>query len=122
MKIGDKYEWFLSLQEKGHKVKILDEQPELYADLYQYWTAFQELSSSRINTGFGVGTIPFSEISSYLNECCITDYEERLTFIKWIKFIDINYVKAVNKKVSVKKLSGQKNGKSDGNTKSKYRR
>ncbi len=49
-----------------------------------------------INTrqsGFGVGHIPFSEIREYLFELHIFDFDERWEYIRWIQFLDREYVK-----------------------------
>jgi len=43
-------------------------------------------------TGFSAGYIAYSEIVLWLNEHMIDSTEQRLEYIKWIQFIDSEYV------------------------------
>ena len=85
------------MEDEGHIIPELQNQPELFQDSIPYFSAFHALSSSR-QMGFGVGYIPYSEICSYLNENEIFNFEDRLEYFKWIKFIDHAYVAHSNKK------------------------
>jgi hypothetical protein len=95
-------EWLLSLEEEGHDIPELKTQPELFPDLVFYYSSFNTLSTSR-QSGFGIGYIPYSEISNYLTEQHIFDFEDRQDCIRWIQFIDREYVKLQHKKQDNKK-------------------
>ena len=50
----------------------------------------------------GLGYIPYSEISSYLDEMKIDNWEDRILFRKMINFIDNAYLANENKKSAIK--------------------
>jgi hypothetical protein len=57
-----------------------------------YWMAFNALTTSR-QSGMGLGYIPYSEITSYLDDQGIFDFEERDDFRFYITHIDHVFVK-----------------------------
>jgi len=77
-------------------VPALRERPELYDDLIYVWQAFLFLSCSR-PIGMGVGSIPIGEIESYCNFMQIYDFEERFEYLRLIKALDGEFLKAQNK-------------------------
>ena len=89
--MGDKknFDFLKKIQDDGTPVPILDNQPHLFEDLKPYWHAFGILKTSR-NTGgmAGVGFIPYSEITNYLDEAKIKIPYEREEYTKWIQYID----------------------------------
>jgi len=56
------------------------------------------LSRTR-QSGFGIGYIPYSEIIAYLNENNIFEKPYREEYIKWIQFLDQEYLKIQNKEI-----------------------
>jgi hypothetical protein len=84
------------MEDQGHVIPELQNKPELFPELIPYLSAFQDLTTSR-QTGFGMGYIPYSEICSYLTENRIP-YPDREEFLRWIRFIDSEYVSNHNKK------------------------
>lgn len=79
------------LENEGHHVPALADAPELYPDALPYWAAFIALSSSR-QIGMGLGGIPYTEVTGYLDENRIFKLEHREQYRKWIGFIDSLYV------------------------------
>ena len=71
------------------------DRPELNILEIGYWQAFNELSSSR-QSGMGLGFIPYSEISAYLDEHHILDYEERFEWRYLITAIDTEFITIKN--------------------------
>ena len=59
-----------------------------------YLTAFNILSSDRLNTFGGIGTIPFSSMVQFCIWANIKDQEE---FITTLQELDQNYVQTVHK-------------------------
>ena len=96
-KVGDRLEFLEKMEDEGHVIPELQNQPELFQDAFPYLSAFHALSSSR-QMGFGIGYIPYSEIHAYLNEQQIYNPDERIEYFKWIKFIDQLYVVHNNQK------------------------
>jgi hypothetical protein len=84
------------MEDQGHIIPELQNQPELFSDSVPYLSAFRCLSTSR-QMGFGIGYIPYSEICSYLNENQIESYY-REDYIQWIQLIDSIYVELQSKK------------------------
>ncbi len=82
------------MQAEGHTIPELEDQPELFQDLMPYYRAFSVLSSSR-ESGFSIGYIKYSEIVHYLNEENIYG-PERLEYIRWVQFIDGEFVALKN--------------------------
>ena len=120
-KYGEKYDWFLKLQEdrdkeaaeRGEEAELLpalQNRPEIFQDVVHYYIAFNELSASR-QSGMGLGYIPYSEIRGYLNEHWIIDYEERLEWIQWIQFIDRLYVKIQSSEQEKKRKADERKNK-----------
>jgi len=87
--------------------KTIQDAPELNEITLSLWGAFNELSTSR-QMGFGVGYIPYSEVTSYLDENKIFQIEERKWMRKFINFIDILYVKKENERSETDKKSKKK--------------
>ena len=91
-------EKFYALEESGKPLPAaIQNAPDLSILAIPYWQAFNELSTSR-DSGFGVGYIKFSEISSYLDEHYIFQIEERQLFRRMINLIDSIYVSKQNEK------------------------
>ena len=97
----------MSLEDEGHDIPELKTQPELFPDLVFYYSSFNTLSTSR-QSGFGIGYIPYSEIINYLDEQRIFEFEDRQDCIRWIQFIDREYVKLQSKKQDSKKSAQSK--------------
>ncbi len=70
--------------------------PELFFDAAPFWIAFSELSSSR-QSGMSLGSIPYSEISSWLDENDIISFEQRSLYRRFITKMDNKYVELKNK-------------------------
>ncbi len=85
------------MEAEGHIIPELDNQPELYEDLQPYFKAFDSLSGSR-DSGFGMGYIKYDQIVCYLNEQDVRGSETREDYVRWIQFIDNEFVKLHNKK------------------------
>jgi len=86
-------------------VPALENMPELYFDAVPFWIAFTQLSSSR-QTGFGIGAIPYSEITNWLNENNIFRFEEREEYRRFINVIDGYYVEKKAPKSNNKSKKG----------------
>lgn len=82
--------------------------PDLYFDAVPIWNAFQELSASR-QSGFGIGYIPFSEVTNWLDENYITSLEDRKHYRRFISFIDNLWVGHANEKKEDKPNGAQSN-------------
>ncbi len=76
--------------------------PVLFFDAVPFWEAFASLSSSRQN-GFGMGNIPYSEVTGWLNENDIIRFEERERYRRFINAIDGVYVEEKTPKENKKK-------------------
>ena len=89
------------LEEEGvvikEREKSREEMPDLFFDAVPFWNAFQELSASR-QSGFGIGHIPYSEISCWLDENDIISMETRRHYRRFISFIDGLWVGKMNEK------------------------
>jgi len=86
-------EWVEKLQESGQDTSsILEEPPELFPDLVEYWSAFHVLSSSR-SSGFSIGYIPLPALESYFRIMNIDSLEERLEYIHFVGVLDSEYLK-----------------------------
>jgi hypothetical protein len=86
------------MQQAGMEVQALQDRPILNRWVIEYWEAFQILSSSRTAHQGGIGPIPLSEITSYLEAVYIRDVDDRLTYIRMIQSLDNVYVKHINEK------------------------
>jgi hypothetical protein len=95
--VGDKLEWFISLQSEGRVIPILDEMPLIEDYAHFYWVAFNVLSGSR-RIGMGNGSIPLSEIRGYCDEYLIKDVESRIFLIEVVSELDSFYLSESNKK------------------------
>jgi hypothetical protein len=83
-----KREWVEQLEADGHDtVGMLDEEPELYQDLYVYWHAFHVLTSSR-NSGMSIGAIPLPAYESYFRIFGVDSLEEQLMYLKFVGALD----------------------------------
>jgi len=71
----------------------MENMPLLFLDAVPIWEAFGSLSSSR-QTGFDMGAIPYSEITNWLDENSIIQFEERERYRRFITFIDGVYIEA----------------------------
>jgi len=60
-------------------------------DAIPYWVAFNSLSSSR-QSGMGLGYIPYSEISSYLDDQGVWDIDDRSDYRHLITMLDSKFV------------------------------
>ena len=90
-----KREWAELLRKDGREedaLLILDEEPELFADLSVYWNAFHILSSSR-SSGMGVGAIPLPAYESYFRIMGIDSLDEKFRYLKFVGVLDNEYLK-----------------------------
>jgi len=78
-------------QEAGNPIPDALRIPDLFPDAMPFYQAFNDLSGSR-NSGMSIGMIPFSEISSYLDEEQILSQEERGRWRHFITLIDAVWV------------------------------
>jgi hypothetical protein len=96
--------WFTDLAKEGKVLRPFRERPILFEDLSLAWETFWALCPSR-NIGFGVvGSIPFSEISSYLltyRQIRNPDVVDET--IQHVMHLDAQYVEQANKKDEGKK-------------------
>ena len=83
--------WFMDMEADGIPIPESKAMPELFFDAQPFWTAFTDLNSSR-QSGFGMGAIPYSEISSWLDENDIVRFEERQRYRRFIGYIDSTYM------------------------------
>jgi hypothetical protein len=81
--------------------------PELFYDAIPFWEAFSALSSSR-QQGMGIGYIPYSEVSAYLDENEVFELEERHRFRHYIRVIDGVFVEKQSAKIKSKTDSNKK--------------
>ena len=82
--------------ETGETPPALRNRPRLLPWLLMYYSAFMELTHSRIVHQGGIGYIPLSEYVAYMEMVRIDDIEERELFIKMVKALDSVYVERVN--------------------------
>ena len=88
-----KREWVQQLENEGHDISgMLEDEPELFSDLYVYWNAFQTLTASR-NSGMSIGAIPLPAYESYFRIFGIDSLEEQLTYLKFVGALDLEYLK-----------------------------
>lgn len=87
MTFGDKYEWFVQLEQDGHVIPELEKKPDLYPDLQLDYHAFSMLSASR-RIGMDVSPIPISEILAYAQYFHISDYTQRQVLLQRVRFLD----------------------------------
>lgn len=86
-------EWVESLEADGiDTTGMLDDEPDLFSDLIEYWQAFHILSSSR-STGFGVSSIPLPAYESYFNIMGVDSLEERFNYIKFVGVLDNEFMR-----------------------------
>jgi hypothetical protein len=78
-------------------VPALENTPDLFIEAIPYWTAFAELTNSR-QLGMSIGPIPYSEISSWLDENIIYQIEDRHLYRHLISKIDSEFVAIQNEK------------------------
>ncbi len=78
------------------EVPALQNRPTLTQWVIDYWEAFQILGNSRIPHQGGVGPIPLTEISAYMDVVYLRDVDERLRTVRMIQSLDKVYVKFVN--------------------------
>lgn len=85
-------------QAKGKNTPALDNRPDLFLDLVEYWEAFWELRKRRPR-GQGIVPIPISEIVSWLDLSLIKDLESRRDYLRWITALDNEWAAFAQKKV-----------------------
>lgn len=73
--------------------KALEEQPEIPEWLSPFWSAFNILTRSRVQTFGGPGPIPLTEIESYFRLFYITDLEEREEYLQILIVMDREFLK-----------------------------
>lgn len=96
------------LAEKGKAIPALENQPEIYDDLFDVWQAFQDLNNSR-TAGFDVNPIQISQIEAWLRLHRITDYEEQQDYFYLIRKLDDEWLRLIRDKRS-KKPENKKHG------------
>jgi hypothetical protein len=83
---------------EGEQVPELEQQPELYDDLWPFWNIFLELCASR-GAGFsGPNPICYTEIESVLNIHNIKDESIRQRTTHLVKILDTVFIKAIQTK------------------------
>lgn len=101
-------EWVTKLEEEGNDTTgILDERPELFADLIVYWDAFHTLSPSR-NSGMSIGAIPLPAYESYFRIFGIDSLEEQLEYIKFVGALDSEFLQWQGEKSEANKENKSK--------------
>ena len=88
MKVGDKLEWLRELEAEGRHVPVLAEEVEVTTVSAPYWKAWSALHHSRRSGG----GIPLSEVEVYLRLLGITDADEKLDYMRFIKALDDHYL------------------------------
>lgn len=83
---------------KPKELEILQEQECPY-EFFHIWLAFQALSTTRSNNGFGPDPITYSEIAAYMQ--CMED-ELSSEDIEILKQVDLIYLSKISKKLSKK--------------------
>lgn len=100
-------EWVEQLEADGHDTTgMLDDEPDLFKDLIQYWQAFHVLSSSR-SSGMSIGAIPLSAYESYFRIFGIDSLEERLNYIKFVGILDNEFLEYQREKDEAEKKKKQ---------------
>lgn len=82
------------------EVPALQNRPVLSQWVIDYWEAFQILGNSRIPQQGGVGPIPLTEISAYMDVVYLRDVDERLRTVRMIQSLDKVYCRHVNNKAA----------------------
>jgi len=72
--------------------------PELLPGLEIYHRAFNELSSTRQNTGFGPGAIPWTAINDWAIRHGLGKFEDFQRLSVFVRLMDAEYLKWWNKK------------------------
>ena len=85
------------MADDGIEIPNVKPPPDLFWDAVIIWKAFISLSPSR-QSGMGLGYIPYSEITNYLDENEIEPLEERQWMRTHIQFVDSVYIDEQNKK------------------------
>ena len=109
-----KREWVEQLEADGHDTEgMLEEEPELYQDLYVYWGAFQILTSSR-NSGMSIGAIPLPAYESYFRIFGVDSLEEQLVYLKFVGTLDSELLKYQGEESEKKRKSNESKSKPKG--------
>jgi len=104
-------EWVAQLEKDGHDTTgMLDEEPELFPDLVQYWVAFHMLNSSR-NSGMSIGAIPLPAYESYFRIMGIDSLEEQLEYLKFVGVLDSEFLKSQGEKNEAERKKNESKGK-----------
>lgn len=72
--------------------------PEVPDYLSHFWEAFIRLSRRRVNTGFAVSGIPYSDIVAWMDEEGYETEEERDAFVSIIDELDGTYIQFLHDK------------------------
>jgi hypothetical protein len=87
----------LLIEEGGHTVRALENQPSLLPGLSVYLTAYNELQYDR-NIGFSAGPIPWSSVIKWCNLHDIYDITDIDTFLRYIRALENTENEIENKK------------------------
>lgn len=91
-----------ALESKGVDVPALNKQPELYDDLNEVWSAFEQLSRMR-SIGFAPSPIGILEIEAWLNFNDINDTEIRSDYLYLIQAMDACFLEHSSAQIKKKK-------------------
>lgn len=84
-------------QETGQTSTAVATRPDLDVVEAWYWEAYQLLHASRVQTGFGPGSIPLTEMLAYAEVKGMSS-ESRQDFIEVMRAMDRVYLEQVSKK------------------------
>lgn len=102
-------EWFTALRKEGWNERLpFDDKAELEDDNADFWRAFWELTASR-RIGLGMGAIPYSEITDWLNEEQIIPVEDRVFYRRILSALDRAYLKQIGTKDKGNNAKGNRN-------------
>ena len=97
MGYGDIEDELIRQQEKGQRVRALENKPYVFDDLVEVWNSFSVLHDRRIHTDSGPNAIPIVEIKAWF-EIKEFDEDEKMDFLDLILKMDSHYIKWAYKK------------------------
>lgn len=97
LKVGDKLDWFIALQNEGNEIAVLKERPDIKESSLPFWRAYCLLASSR-RVGMGTGMIPLSEIVTYCDLILLDHPDDRLFLVEIITELDSFYISKMSDK------------------------
>lgn len=78
---------------RGEVPSAFENKPELYEDSVPYWTAFLNLSVSRLFNEMGPMPLAVSDIEAYLNIYGVCDIDRRIAYYEAVVALDNQWLK-----------------------------